>query len=308
MSGALHNQALTVGLITGSGTYGLPNLAAATPGLVETAFGWVEVTTGRLAGVDIVHVSRHGDGHPRLSHQVTHRANIAALEELGVDCAIAMTICGAVDPTLALGELVVFDDFYFPSNRLPDGSVCTFHLEPGNARRAHWIFEGPYAPALRRALAAAAGEVGQPLREGGCYGHVDGPRFNTAAEVRALRTFGVTAISQTAGPEAVLTGEIGMPHALVGFVTDYANGTGPRHTTVEELMQNMASSAGVFGALIERALPQIVRVLPEATGVNYGFERDRASYTFHPAAAAGNAVAIEDLSLAQESGNILEEG
>src|SRR5438552_310186 len=82
--------------------------------------------------------------------------------------------------------------------------------------RAHWIFERPYAPALRRALVAAAREAGHSARDGGCYGHVDGPRFNTAAEVRALRAFGVTAISQTAGPEAVLTGEIGMAHALVG--------------------------------------------------------------------------------------------
>jgi len=295
MRAAVSRPAATVGLITGSGTYGLSRLTDATPGLVKTPFGCVEVTTGQLSGVDVVHVSRHGDGHPRLSHQVTHRANVAALEQLGVDCAIASTICGAVDPTLALGDLVVFDDFYFPSNRLPDGSVCTYHLESGDPRRAHWIFERPYAPLLRRVLVAAAREAGHSPRDGGCYGHVDGPRFNTTAEVRALHAFGVTAISQTAGPETVLTGEIGMAYALVGFMTGYANGTGPEHTAVEELMRNMASSADVFASLIELALPRIALELPRAAGVNRGFERDPAYYTYQPAPA-------------HETGNILERG
>ena len=48
---------------------------------------------------------------------------------------------------------------------------------------------------------AGAADAGVPVRDGGCYGHVDGPRFNTAAEIHALAAAGVTAVSQTAGPE-----------------------------------------------------------------------------------------------------------
>ena len=62
------------------------------------------------------------------------------------------------------------------------------------------------------------------MRDGGCYGHVDGPRFNTRAEIRGLAACGVTAVSQTAGPETVLCGEAELPYALLGFLTDYANG------------------------------------------------------------------------------------
>ena len=110
------------------------------------------------------------------------------------------------------------------SNRLPDGSLCTFFTEPGASERAHWIYEGPFSDGLRAALLAGAAEAGIAVRDGGCYGHVDGPRFNTRAEIRGLAACGVTAVSQTAGPETVLCGEAELPYALLGYLTDYANG------------------------------------------------------------------------------------
>ncbi len=166
---------------------------------------------GTWAGVDVLHISRHGAGHPRLSNHVTHRANIAALKALGASGVLAVTVCGAVDPGVELGSLVCFDDLHFLANRLPDGSLCTFFTEPGARERGHWIYEGPFSSGLRGALLAGASEAGVAVRDGGCYGHVDGPRFNTRAEIRGLAACGVTAVSQTAGPETVLCGEAELP-------------------------------------------------------------------------------------------------
>ena len=73
-----------------------------------------------------------------------------------------------------------------------------------------------------------------PVRDGGCYGHVDGPRFNTRAEIRGLAACGVTAVSQTAGPETVLCGEAELPYALLGYATDYANGVQDEATPVAD--------------------------------------------------------------------------
>src|SRR5581483_7874558 len=103
-----------VGIITGSGTYALPGFEDSEPVDVETPFGSATVTRGVYAGVQALHVSRHGEGHVRLSNHVTHRANIWALHELGARAVIGCTACGAVDPSLALGSLVVFDDLHFP--------------------------------------------------------------------------------------------------------------------------------------------------------------------------------------------------
>ena len=118
---------MRVGILTGTGTYALDGIEAGGAELVATRFGEALVTRGRIGEVEVLHVSRHGDGHARLSNHVTHRANIAALDELGADCVIGVTVCGAVDPSVPLGSLIVFDDLHFLQNRLPDGTLCTFH-------------------------------------------------------------------------------------------------------------------------------------------------------------------------------------
>jgi purine nucleoside phosphorylase len=224
---------------------------------VGTPFGSAPVTAGRLAGVDVLHVSRHRTGHERLSSQVTHRANVLALRERGARAVLAVTVCGATDPELGLGGLVVFDDLHFLANRLPGGELCTLHTEPGAPGRGHWVFEDPFASELRTALLAGARDAGLGARDGGCYGHVDGPRFNTKAEIRSLRAVGVTAVSQTAGPETVLCGEAGLPYALLGYATDYANGVQPEPTPVETLMRLIGASGDAFAATLTAALSHV---------------------------------------------------
>ena len=216
---------MRIAILTGSGTYALPGIESdGEPELVETRFGAAPVTTGRFAGVDVLHVSRHRPGHELLSSQVTHQANIAALKERGADAILAVTVCGALDPNLLLGSLIVFDDLHYLANRLPDGSLCTLFTQPGEPGRGHWICERPFSAHLREALLAGAADAGHYARDGGCYGHVDGPRFNTRSEISMLQGCGGTAVSQTAGPETVLAGEAEIPYALLGYATDHANG------------------------------------------------------------------------------------
>jgi 5'-methylthioadenosine phosphorylase len=249
---------MRIGIITGSGTYAVPGLNAGPPQAVDTRFGTALVSAGRLDGVEILHIARHEAGHRRLSSQVRHQPNIAALRDLGADAILAVTVCGALDAALPLGTLVVFDDLHFPANRLPDGSLCTLHTEPGAAGRGHWIFDEPFAPTLRRVLIEAAREAGHPASDGGCYGHVDGPRFNTRSEIRALARAGVTAVSQTAGPEAVLAGEAKVPYALLGYATDYANGVNPEAPTpMEELVRLVAASNAAFAGTLSAALRRL---------------------------------------------------
>jgi purine nucleoside phosphorylase len=257
---------MAIGIITGSGTYALPGFEGDGPQPVTTPWGEALVSRGTFAGTDVLHLSRHGEGHPRLSNHVTHRANIAALAQLGAAAVIAVTVCGAVDPGLELGAPVCFDDLHFLANRLPGGELCTFHREAGGERRGHWIFEGPFSPALRAVLLAGAAAAGVAVRDGGCYGHVDGPRFNTAAEIRGLAAAGVTAVSQTAGPETVLAGEAELPYALLGYPTDWANGVKPEPTPVETLVEMMRRSTGVFAAVLREAVPRAAVAAPAPAG------------------------------------------
>ncbi|HEY8867579.1 MAG TPA: MTAP family purine nucleoside phosphorylase [Solirubrobacteraceae bacterium] len=244
---------MKVAIITGSGTYALPEFEDARPRRVETRFGAADVTEGRFAGVEVVHVSRHGEGHMRVSNHVDHRANIAALQELGVGAVIGCTACGAVDPEVRLGEVIVFD-------------------EPGGRARGHWIIGPPFSPGLRGALTAAATAADVDCRDGGCYGHVDGPRFNTRTEIAQLAAAGVTAVSQTGGPETVLCGEAELPYALMGFATDYANGVTEDATPVEELVRLMGESTARFAAILAQALPSLDAADIAAPGEVHRFE------------------------------------
>jgi 5'-methylthioadenosine phosphorylase len=264
---------MSIGIITGSGNHALPGFSGAEPVLVETPYGRCSVSRGVYGGVDALHISRHGPGHVRLSNHVTHRANVWALKQLGATAVVGCTACGAVDPTLEPGTLVVFDDLHFPSNRLADGSLCTFFTEPLDPQRAHWITQGgPFSVGVREALLAAAQEADHVARDGGTYGHVDGPRFNTPSEIAQLGAAGVAAVSQTAGPETVLCGELELPFALIGFVTDYANEVAPGDATpVEQLIELMGRSTSIFGDVLRGALPRLKQASPTITGTVYRF-------------------------------------
>ena len=264
---------MSVGVITGSGTYALPDFGGAQTHDVETPWGAAVVTRGTFAGTDVLHVSRHGEGHARLSNHVNHRANVWALRELGARAVVGCTACGAVDGDIPLGTLICVDDFHCPTNRRPEGDLCTLYGEAGHRERGHWIYERPFSEPLRRALLEAAERAGVHSRDGGCYGYVDGPRFNTRLEIAHLAHLGVTAVSQTAAPEAVLCGEAEIPYALIGFATDYANGVKPQATPVEELIRLMGESTGRFAAVLAEALPGLDPDALEPSGIVYRFER-----------------------------------
>jgi purine nucleoside phosphorylase len=260
-----------LGIITGSGTYALEEFESPRVREIATRFGKVVVTEGGFAGADVVHVSRHGEGHVRLSSHVNHRANMLAMQEAGVDAVLAATVCGAVDPAIFLGSLIVFDDLHFLTNRLPDGSLCSLWGE-GQPGRGHWIFERPFSDPLRAALLAGAAAAGQPVVDGGCYGHVDGPRFNTRTEIRMLQNCGVTVVSQTAGPETVLAGEAEIPYALLGYATDYANGVVSQPTPVAELVRLIGASGETFADTLARAVPKVDAGALEPVGTHFRFD------------------------------------
>lgn len=248
---------IDVGVITGSGLYDLPGASETLP--VETRFGTVEVAVMEAgeARWRVGGISRHGAGHRNLPHTVAHRANLRALKDLGARAVLATTAVGAVDGAVALGRALIFDDLYFPENRMPDGGPCTFFTEPGDPERGHLIPSEPFAPRLRRKLSLAAKDLKAGFTAGGVYGHVNGPRFNTLAEIKPLREAGVAAVSQTCGPEAVLAGELELPYALVGFPVNYTPGVIEGPEPEGEMDRLFALSKEVLPRLLLRTVEEL---------------------------------------------------
>ncbi|MEY3430598.1 MAG: hypothetical protein RJB30_530, partial [Actinomycetota bacterium] len=98
-------------LIAGTGFYDLPNLTDRNERLVDTKYGQAKVVEGRLGDIELVFLTRHGSGHTIPPHMINYRANIKALQDLGVSSVIAVNVVGGVDPTLKPGDLTLIDDF-----------------------------------------------------------------------------------------------------------------------------------------------------------------------------------------------------
>lgn len=225
---------------------------------VVTAHGEVATTVGRVAETEVVFILRHGKAHELLASSIAHKANIRALADLEVDAIVGTTVCGIIDPDVPLGTAILFDDLLFPDNRLPDGTPCTFFAEPGDPARAHLIWDEPFSEAMRAQVRECARRLGIELLEAGTYAYMLGPRFNTRAEVRSLAACGAVAVSQSAGPEAVLAAELEIPYCLVGFGVDYANGVSAEPTAVTELDEHIRESRRVLSALLARLAEDFV--------------------------------------------------
>jgi purine nucleoside phosphorylase len=99
-----------------------------------------------------------------------------------------------------------------------------------------------------------------------------------------VQTCGVVAVSQTAGPETVLCGELELPFALIGFVTDYANEVAPGEPTpVGKLIELMGSSTAVFADVLRRAVTRLGDLAPRAAGTVYRPEQGSPATTVDPA-------------------------
>ena len=249
-----------VGLISGSGFYDLEleNLQECE---IENEFGSVSLRKGQLNGVPVVFYSRHGEYHQRLPNMLNYRAYLKAMKDMGVELLVATSVCGVLNKDIPLAKLLLFEDTFFPDNRLPDGELCTMHTREADPQRGHLI-----AASLINQQSNKNLESFEAVREL-TYGHVNGPRLNSKAEIRFFKQY-ADVISQTCGPEAVLAGELELPYVLLGFGVDYANGVSEIPTSMDELNNNMALSKQVFSEAIQHLL---TCGLPSFEAFNYRF-------------------------------------
>ncbi len=241
-----------IGLIGGTG-FGAA-LVNATSETVETEYGTASLTRGPLdSDRELIFVARHGAGHQIPPHRINHRANIAALRQIGVEGEFATAAVGSLQPPLRPGDFVVLDDFL----DLTKGEAVTFFDSAGQVR--HTDMGAPYSPELRRALLATAGDLTVTVHSGGTYVCLSGPRYETPAEIRLYASWGGAVVGMTGAPEAILCREAGLPYAGVAIVTNYGCGlldAAPlAHGDVE---RQMSQSRDLLAAWLLRA----ARTLP----------------------------------------------
>lgn len=185
--------------------------------IIETPHGCVDVTVGTLAGVSVVQMTRSGSKHPLPPHAVQYRANIAALVALGVTDVVATTMVGSLRPSIPVGTLLLLDQFL-------DFNKTRRHTYYDPDDFAFVDFSDPYCPRLRDELLRTASVCEQPLVPNGCYVCVEGPRFETRAEVRMYGLLGGDVIGMTNVPECTMAREAGLCYAVLAGVVNLGAG------------------------------------------------------------------------------------
>jgi 5'-methylthioadenosine phosphorylase len=206
----------TIGILGGSGLYGMEALEEAQWIAVDTPWGAPsdELLVGRLHGVRFVFLPRHGRGHRIPPSQVNARANVDALKRAGCTDLVAVSAVGSLQEALAPGRFVLVDQFI-------DRTFAREKSFFGPGLVAHVSMADPVCPRLSGLLAAAAQGAGADVARGGTYLAMEGPQFSSRAESELYRSWGCDVIGMTAMPEAKLAREAELPYALVGMVTDY---------------------------------------------------------------------------------------
>jgi 5'-methylthioadenosine phosphorylase/5'-methylthioinosine phosphorylase len=246
----------TLAIIGGSGFRALPGLEVRAHHQAETRYGVTSapLIEGVLAGLSIWFLARHGAEHQVPPHRINYRANIQALADAGCSSIVALGAVGGIHAAYGPGVLCV-------PHQLIDYSYGREHsFFDGDANGVeHVDFTAPYSEPLRQELIAAARANGQALRPAGTYGVTQGPRLETAAEIRRLARDGCDLVGMTAMPEAALARERAMDYATLAFVVNWAAGLGDQALTMDAINAQITRCADEVGQLLTALAAQRAR-------------------------------------------------
>ena len=237
-----------LGIIGGSGIYDLPGLANVREERIVSPWGEPSnpLRIGDIAGVPVVFLSRHEQGHRLSPSDINYRANIDVLKRAGVTDLISLSACGSFKEELPPGTFVLIDQF-----------VDRTHLRQtsffGKGCVAHVSMAHPVSPRLRIHLAEAAMAEGIQVVRDGTYVCIEGPQFSTFAESMTYKNLGYSVIGMTNLPEAKLAREAELCYATVAMVTDFDRWH-PDHdaVTVQDIIKVLTANAEKAKRLVAR--------------------------------------------------------
>lgn len=230
-----------IGVITGTGVTDHFDLSM--PRTVRTRYGRAVVYSHPEGGYLII--PRHGAAHKSPPHGINYRANIAALEQLGVREVVATSAVGSMNPGFKVGEIGLVEQFLDFTKR----REATFFEE----KVVHTDMTYPYSRHINLELSVAAKRMGTDLHQHLVYVCAEGPRFETAAEIKMYRMLGGDVVGMTGVPEVVLANEKKMGYSSVVLATNWAAGMQPK-VSHDEVLRVMKRSGRVVKRLIEGAV------------------------------------------------------
>jgi len=184
-------------------------------------------------GLKVALVQRHSAGHKVPPHRVDYVGISRALQSIGVKGCLASAAVGSLRADWAPETLAVCTDFLDLTCR----RLTLFHDTV-----VHTPFAVPFP--LASALSEASGAYSMEVRPECVYVGLDGPRYETPAEIRMLQALGGDVVGMTASSEAIVMREAGVDYGCLAVVTNLGCGLGesvPHHGEVVDVMQSVGS-------------------------------------------------------------------
>ena len=238
-----------IGIIGGSGIYNPDTFELLKKVYPDTKYGKPsdEISIGKIAGVEVAFIPRHGKSHQFPPSSVPYRANIQALKDLGAEIVISPCAVGSLKEEYRPGDLIIVDQFIdFTKKR-----DYTFF----NDRTVHISIAEPFCKDLAEIFANAAEEMKIRYHKKGTYVCIEGPRFSTKAESNMFRNF-ADIIGMTAVPECQLARELGMCYCGLATVTDY-DVWKDEPVDIQMVLRTMSECLSKITKLLETGLPRI---------------------------------------------------
>jgi 5'-methylthioadenosine phosphorylase len=242
-----------VGVIGGSGLYEMEGLEHVETLSLTTPFGAPSdsFVVGRLEGVKVAFLPRHGKGHRISPSSLNFRANIYGMKMLGVQSIIAVSAVGSMKESIHPGHMVIPDQFIDRTT----GRISTFF---NDGIVGHVSFADPVCPILSQILFESGKKVGATVHKGGTYLCIEGPQFSTRAESKLYRSWGVDIIGMTNLPEAKLAREAEICYATIAFATDYdCWHETAGDVSIGDVLRILAESTKIAKSAIRLAVKQI---------------------------------------------------
>jgi 5'-methylthioinosine phosphorylase len=245
-----------LGIIGGSGLYLLEPGARSELHEVHTPFAAapVQLSLEHTSAGPVWFLPRHGKDHSIAPHEINYRANLWALREAGVQRLVAVNAVGGISAAMQSGVLVLPD-------QLIDYSWGREHtyFAGSHSFDSHIDFTTPYSAHLSERLAQVAAQQGIALQQGGVYACTQGPRLETAAEIRRLARDGCDIVGMTGMPETALARELALDYACLALVVNRAAGLDTATIEMADIRRVMEAGIAKVRALLLAALPQLLQ-------------------------------------------------
>jgi purine-nucleoside phosphorylase len=177
---------------------------------------------------------------------------VRAVGLCGVGRLILTNASGGVRETLRAGDVVRVADHV---NLMRADPLAGVH-DPRFGDRFVVTAGRAHDPALGRLAEEAAAELGVTLHSG-VYAALQGPSFETAAEVRMLRALGVDVVGMSTVPEVLAATQLGMRTLVLSLVANPAGVVKDDATAEEEVLAVGASLGGPLMRIVEGVVARL---------------------------------------------------